>query len=82
MCEWKNWKTIQYPNIRMDTHRAEIVDIDTGEVLEDNMMKSSWDDLVNYEVNFCHRKRNYYRSLRIYRMDIGDAFCSVDWSKY
>ena len=82
MEEWKKWKSIEYPHIRYDSHRAEVVDIRTGEVLNDNMMRSSVDELIEYEVNFCNNRRNYYRSLRIYRMDIGDAFCSTDWSKY
>lgn len=82
MEEWKKWKSVGNLNIRYDSHHAEIVDIRTGEVLKDNTFKSTWDELEDYEVNFCNSRRNYYRSLRIYRMDIGDAFCSTDWSKH
>lgn len=82
MEEWKKWKSIEYPHIRYDSHHAEIVDIRTGEVLKENMFKSSWDELEEYEANICNEKRNHYRALRIYRMDVGDAFCTTDWSKH
>lgn len=82
MEEWKKWKSVGHPCIRHDTHHAEIVDVRTGEVLKESMSKSSWEEMEDYEVNFCNNHRNYYRSLRIYRMDIGDAFCTTDWSKH
>lgn len=82
MEEWKKWKSIKYPNIRYDSHHAEVVDLCTGEVLNDNMYVSHWDEIDDYEANLSNRKRNYYRQLRIYRMDVGDAFCTTDWSKY
>ena len=78
---WKNWRSIS-ENIKYDSHHAEIVNIETGEVIMENLPKSNWEDMVDYEVNFCNRKRNYYRTLRIYRMNVGDAFCTTDWSKY
>ena len=82
MEEWKKWKSAGHPCIRYDSHRAEIVDVRTGEVLKDNLYKSTWEEIDDYEANFCNTHRNYYRSLKIYRMDIGDAFCTTDWSKY
>ena len=82
MEEWKKWKSAGHPCIRYDSHHAEIVDVRTGEVLREAMMTSRWEEMEDYEVNFCNSRRNYYRSLRIYRMDIGDAFCTTDWSKY
>lgn len=82
MSEWKNWKTVKSPNIRYDPHHAEVVDIYTGEVLNENMSVSKWEDIVKYESNLCNRKRNYYRQLRIFRMDIGDAFCNDDFTRY
>ena len=78
---WKNWKTIN-GNIKYDSHHAEIVNVETGEVINDTILTSKWDEIADYEVNFCNNRRNYYRSLRIYRMDVGDAFCTTDWSKY
>lgn len=82
MEEWKKWKSVGHPCIRYDSHRAEIIDVRTGEVLKEAMSRSTWDELADYEVNFCNTHRNHYRALRIYRMDIGDAFCSTDWSKH
>ena len=82
MEEWKKWKSAGHPCIRYDSHRAEVIDVRTGEVLKESMSKSTWDELEDYEVSFCNNRKNFYRSLRIYRMDIGDAFCSTDWSKH
>lgn len=67
--EWKNWRII-YGNIREDSHHAEWVDITTGEVVKDNTIH-----------NDMEYSENYYKSRVIRRNDIGDAFCSKDYSK-
>lgn len=77
MDEWKNWKTINNVNdyetesdnpiLKEDTHRAEIVDITDGLVVE-----------TRPESYFTHYFNNHEK---INRSDVNDAFCTIDWSK-
>lgn len=74
---WFNWKTIENvkdyftlsddPILKYDSHHDEIVDITDGLV-------------VNYH------SPDYYEDFsenqRIIRGNIGDVFCSTDWSKH
>ena len=80
--EWIKWKTIVYPNIREDHHHAEIVDVSTGEVLKDTTISSAWDKMEYYETLYRNRLENYYKDRIIRRCDVGDCFCSTDWSKH
>lgn len=82
MAEWKNWKTLNKRNIKEDSHHSEIIDIGTGEVLQDTSVQSRWDYMEQYEVEYRNRMENYYREKVIHRNDIGDCFCSTDWSKH
>ena len=54
MEEWKKWKSIKYPNIRYDSHHAEVVDLCTGEVLNDNMYVSHWDEIDSPHNHLSH----------------------------
>ena len=78
---WINWKTIVYPHIREDSHHAEIIDINTGKVLKDTSIHSAWDRFEYYETQYRNRMEKRYKDKVIYRNDIGDCFCSTDWSK-
>ena len=80
--EWINWKTIVYPHIREDSHHAEIVNVNTGEVLKDTSITSPWDEFVYYETQYRNRLENYYKDRVIRRNNVGDCFCSTDWSKH
>lgn len=82
MEEWKNWKTLGNPHIRYDSHRAEIIDMRTGEVLKDSSIYSPYQSMLSDVEMENERIRNQYRSKVIHRNDIGDAFCSTDWSKH
>lgn len=68
--EWDNWKTV-YGTVKEDSHHAEWVDIETGEVVKEATITK----LNHYDINNLKGKS-------IHRNDIGDAFCSVDWSKH
>lgn len=81
MSEWKNWKTVCKDTIKEDSHHAEIVDVSTGEVLRDSSISSVWDYDDYYEVGHRNRAENYYKDKVIRRNNIGDCFCSTDWSK-
>ena len=77
MVEWKNWKTVDNVNdyngvsddsiLKRDSHRAEIVDITTGVVVDY--------DPISDENRFTENQK-------IIRNRIGDCFCSTDWSKH
>ena len=80
--EWINWKSIVYPHIREDHHHAEIVNVNTGEVLHDTTISSDWDKMEYYETLYRNRLENYYKDKIVRRSDVGDCFCSTDWSKH
>ena len=82
MDEWKKWKSVGHPCIRYDSHRAEIIDVRTGEVLSDSSISGPYQSMLDDEYLNLEKMSNYYKSRVIHRNDIGDAFCSVDWSKY
>ena len=82
MCEWKNWKSLGVEHIRFDSHRSEIVNIDTGEVLKDSSIISPYESMLSDKFEQEERIKNYYKSKIIYRTDIGDAFCTTDWSTH
>ena len=79
--EWINWKSIVYPHIREDHHHSEIVNVNTGEVLHDTTISSDWDKMEYYETLYRNRLENYYKDRIVRRSDVGDCFCSTDWSK-
>lgn len=70
MCEWKNWKTRGKKYIKEDPHHAEIINIHTGEVVSDMSMYSMYSTYKRY------------RDKQIHRNDVGDAFCTTDWSRH
>ena len=82
MEEWKKWKTLGNQYIRFDSHHSEIIDVRTGEVLKDSSLNSPYQNMLSDENMEKERIRNYYKGKVIHRNDIGDAFCSTDWSKY
>ena len=82
MEEWKKWKTLGNEHIRFDSHHSEIVDVRTGEVLKDSSIISPYQSMLSDELMQEERVKKYYRSKVIIRTDVGDAFCSTDWSKH
>ena len=82
MEEWKKWKTLGNEYIRFDSHHSEIIDIRTGEVLKDSSISSPYQSMLSDELEQEEKVKNYYKSRVIRRIDIGDAFCTTDWSKY
>ena len=80
MVEWKNWKTIN-GNVKEDYHHSEIVDVSTGEVLADTTLFGCWDSYKTYEVEKMNKFINYHKTKIIHRNDVGDCFCSNDWTK-
>lgn len=80
--EWKNWKTLYKDNIKLDSHHAEVIDIETGEVLKDTSIYSAYDEFINGEVENHNKLRNYHKGRVIHRGDVGDCFCTTDWSKH
>ena len=82
MEEWKKWKTLGKEYIRFDSHHSEIVDIRTGEVLKDSSISSPYQSMLSDELEQEERIKKYYKSKVIHRIDIGDAFCTTDWSKH
>ena len=74
--EWDNWKTI-YGNVKEDPHRAEWVNIDTGEVVLEKNIHGHTENSLKQE-----SMENYYKGKMIHRNDVGDAFCTTDWSKH
>lgn len=81
MEEWKKWKIV-YGTVREDPHRAEWVDVSTGEVVKDTSIPSVWDQYESYLVDYRNRVINYHKDRIIRRNNVGDCFCSTDWSKY
>lgn len=79
--EWKNWKSLT-PYLKEDAHHAEIIDIRDGSVVKDTTIHSDWDYLVDYEVAVRNRYLNSRKDGVIHRSDVGDAFCTTDWSKH
>lgn len=73
-----NWQTVEYcgqyfvesddPILKKDSHRAEIIDVRTGLVVDDN-------PLLFLDKQFSTNKP-------IDRSDWMDCFSKVDWSKY
>lgn len=82
MCEWKKWKTLGNEYIRFDSHHSEIIDIRTGEVLQDSSINSPYQSMLSDEYEQGEKLKQYHKSRVIRRNDIGDAFCTVDWSKH
>lgn len=82
MFEWEKWKTLGSEYIRFDSHHSEIVDIRTGEVLKDSSISSPYESMLSDRFEQEERIKNYYQSKVIHRTDIGDAFCTTDWSKH
>ncbi len=82
MEEWKKWKTLGKEHIRFDSHHSEIVNINTGEVLKDSSISSPYQSMLSDELEQEERIKNYYKSRIIRRNDIGDAFCTTDWSRH
>lgn len=82
MCEWKKWKTLGSEHIRFDSHHSEIVNINTGEVLKDSSINSPYQSMLSDELEQKERIKNYYKSRVIHRNNIGDAFCTTDWSRH
>ena len=74
---WFNWKTVDNindyftlgddPILKHDSHHDEIVDITTGLV-------------VNYH-NIDYYS-DYNENQKLVRGNVGDVFCTTDWSKY
>lgn len=81
MVEWKNWKTVYKDTVKEDSHHAEIVDISTGEVLKDTSLNNTWDYSELYDVGSRNRVENRYKDKIIRRNNVGDCFCSTDWSR-
>ena len=81
MSEWKNWKTVYGETVKEDRHHAMIIDVSTGEVLRDTSMSSVWDYDEYYDAGYRNRVENYHRDKVIRRNDVGDCFCTTDWSK-
>ncbi len=80
MVEWENWKTV-YGTVKEDPHHSEWVDISTGEVVKENVIQSDWERYNNHIVDIDAKKKNYYKDKIIHRNNVGDCFCSKDYSK-
>ena len=81
MKEWINWKVV-YGTVREDSHRAEWVDVETGEVVKDSTIRGAYGSYMDNEIETRRRNMRLYKSKTIHRNDIGDVFCTTDWSKH
>ena len=77
--EWDNWKTV-YGDVKEDHHRAEWVNIKTGEVVKDTSSSSMYDAYIE-SLDISKYKYHHTTGI-IHRNNIGDVFCSTDWSRH
>lgn len=63
----KNWKTRGQPYIKEDTHRAEVIDLRTGEVIQENLTYNELEETNNQIIK-------HYKST--------DCFSKTNWAKH